>query len=165
MIGNFVVDIGIALGGECPDDRVLNIKYPIYTAQYVDVVEALKEQGLKYMLKAGYERPDDLFYFTNEGTLFKVAPHLVLPVQDYIEGQADCDDYTRNARNKLSWKLLLSSFDAWGHIPGYHSFVLIMTGINKIGKFWLIEPNGGFEWAGVPFKIGEHDYRPRAFKH
>jgi len=166
--GDFVVDFGIALGGVCPDDRPLVFKYPIYATSYKSVIDALKEQGLDFMLKAKYARPDPLFFYTNEGSLSHIAPDLVFPADEYIEGKKDCDDYTRAARDRLSWKYKLSSFDAWGNIEiEYHSFPLTMTGIgnNKIGRFWIIEVNAGFPWAGVPFRIGENGYQAEAFKH
>ncbi len=102
---------------------------------------------------------DSHISITSKKELDRTAPGLVTPADLYIAEIADCEDYGMKAQIDASFTLHVSSIRlCLGWMPdGYHGFAITM---DDNGDVWWLEPNAGFEYAGVWHKIGEEDYRP-----
>lgn len=106
------------------------------------------------------DRPlDGILTITSKSNLGLIAPWLVYPADNYISEISDCEDYAIQAQSDAAFKFGISGIRmALGNTPlGYHGFAMTFDTDSNI---WLLEPNAGFDFAGVWFKTGEHGYMP-----
>ena len=95
---------------------------------------------------------------TTKAELDRIAPFLVQPADEYVEQIKDCENYALDAMCTAADYHVSGVTLVLGYMPlGYHGFVITMD--KDCNKWWL-EPNAGFEYAGVWHKIGEEGYQP-----
>ena len=95
---------------------------------------------------------------TSKAELDRIAPFLVQPADEYIAEIRDCEDYGIEAQSRASKYRVSSVRLGLGNMPlGYHGFAVTM---DKEFNIWWLEPNSGFEYAGVWYKIGDNGYSP-----
>jgi len=135
--------------------------YPRYEATWPDVVSELKSLGIELMLKDGF-MPDFVVSYTDKESWDKIIPYLTFPADMYVDGDADCDDYSKlaSAKSAMSFKRN-GCFQVWGDSPnGYHAFNIVKT--EK--SYMLFEPNAGFKHTGELFRNGQYGYLARSWK-
>tara|TARA_R100001530_G_C4316807_1_gene154611 strand:- start:1225 stop:1713 length:489 start_codon:yes stop_codon:yes gene_type:complete len=99
---------------------------------------------------------DSEYFLTSKKELDRIAPNLVYSSDWYMNDIYDCEDYACQAMldagrlHGISARLTMGQTEL-----GYHGFV---STLDTDGNLWMLEPNGGFEWAGEWFKQGEHGY-------
>lgn len=102
---------------------------------------------------------DSKLSITSKVELDRMAPYLVYPADFYAIDIWDCEDYGIQAQCDAGHKFGVNGVRlGLGNVPGgYHGFVITM---DKDGNIWWLEPNAGFEYAGVWYKIGMYGYQP-----
>jgi len=136
--------------------------YPTFDISWADLKAELEALGVQCMLLANHI-PDSFVRHTDEANWAKIMPFLTYSANLYVEGVADCDDYSRWAAADSSKKFKLNGcLECWGDMPlGYHAFNLVRIGT---GKYKIFEPNAGFEDAGTPMDFGEQGYLPKCWR-
>lgn len=102
---------------------------------------------------------DSSLKLTTKEELDRVAPDLVYPADWYVDELWDCEDYGLQAQLDAGRKLKFSARLCLGDMGlGYHGFLMTLDSDLDL---WLLEPNAGFSYAGVWFRLGENEYQPR----
>ncbi len=102
---------------------------------------------------------DSQLAITSKAELNRIAPGLTYSAEDYVAEVADCEDYGMRAMVDAAFKYHCSGIRlclGWTEL-GYHGFCIALDTEDNV---WWLEPNAGFEDAGVWHKIGEGTYRP-----
>ncbi len=95
----------------------------------------------------------------SKAELDRIAPGITYSAQDYVSEIADCEDYGIRAMVDAAFIYHCSGIRlclGWTE-QGYHGFCITVDVDNEV---WWLEPNAGFEVAGVWHRIGEDTYRP-----
>lgn len=143
-------------------DPILPTGFPILSMPYMDVKRQMDALGIEWINKDKFV-PDMLFLYTDVASWQRLTPFLVQPASLYVEEGDDCDDYAKWASAQCSRLFKLNGcLEIWGDMPdGYHGFNAVIIGP---GKFKLLEPNAGWEYAGELFDAQEHGYIPEAWR-
>jgi hypothetical protein len=168
MIGNLFCAIAKAFGGcnqvHSLDDFVKWTRSHVgtikrYEITFGELKAELENMGIKCMTAM----PDYKKRYTDLATMKEIIPWLTYRADYYIaELEINCDDYAlwaaADARRIFN---IQGVWQAWGNTPlGYHAFNIFKTPEG----YYLFESNAGFEWAGEPFRIGDHGYVPDHWK-
>lgn len=129
----------------------------------IDLTTISRRDYLDVMVAAGISSMavlDSNLTITTVAELDRIAPYLVYPADFYIAQIFDCEDYGIMAQGDAAHIFHVSGIRLGiGTMPlGTHGFVLTMDTSHTI---WWLEPNAGFPYAGVWYKIGERDYIPK----
>ena len=119
-----------------------------------DYLAVMKAAGISSMAVL-----DSSLTITSKAELDRIAPYLVFPADYYIAEIFDCEDYGIMAQGDAARLFHLSGIRLGiGMMPlGNHGFIITM---DKDHNIWWLEPNAGFEYAGVWYKIGDEGYQP-----
>ena len=95
---------------------------------------------------------------TSKVELDRIAPFLVQPADEYVAEIKDCEDYAIEGQARATNFHVSGIRLGLGNMPlGYHGFCVTMDRNHDI---WWLEPNAGFEYAGVWHQIEEEGYKP-----
>jgi len=128
------------------------------------LVQKLKELGIGTFPKTSDFVLDNWYYYTDLEGWAKILPDLVLNSGLYRTNIFDCEDYGLKAQIECADRYGLNAMRLCiGEVPeGGHGFnLLFYGGASGIEGALLFEPNGGFEWGGNAFEIGENGYVPK----
>ncbi len=141
---------------------------PIPIVPVTDLIMVSRSDYLAKMASVGI-KPIDMntpldtaLSLTSKVELDRIAPFLVQGAGLYIAQIRDCEDYGIEAQSRAADFHVSAVRLGLGNcsnpqINGYHGFAITM---DKEFNIWWLEPNAGFEYAGVWFKIGEYGYIP-----
>ena len=102
---------------------------------------------------------DSVITITSKAELDRIAPYLVYPADQYVAETWDCEDYGIRAQSDAALKFGVNGIRlCLGTSPvGFHAFVVT---VDTESKVWWLEPNAGFEFAGVWQAVGTQGYKP-----
>ncbi len=129
-------------------------------------INTMKSFGINSL--TGSTPMDSVVRLASKVELDRIAPELVYPAEWYISDLYDCDDYGLQAQLDAGRKFEITVRLGLGKVDSqyfgypdtgdlYHGFAITL---DRDLNLWILEPNAGFEWAGVWFKYGENTYRP-----
>ena len=138
------------------------IHIPTFKEYQVDggyILNKVTELGLKVPMGL----LDWNYYYTDLEGWGKVLYDLAFNSDLYKNDRFDCENFALKAMNVCAERYGLNALVMTiGDMPlGRHGFNIFCYGTAGNIEGWkLWEPNGGFEWSGQPFDIGENNYFP-----
>ena len=101
---------------------------------------------------------DSIVRLASKTELDRIAPELVYPADWYAETLWDCEDYALQAQCDAGRKFEITVRLGLGNMDlGYHGFALTL---DRDLNLRILEPNGGFPYAGQWFRKGIYNYLP-----
>ena len=154
MIANILYFICKALGGgpaAAPGPEPVLIAKNISRTAFVTAFRAV---GIEPIIML-----DSILLIADKTELDRIAPYLVFPADEYVAEENDCEDYALRGQVDAGRDFKVSGIRmVLGNTPaGYHAF---LATLDTDGEIWWMEPNAGFDFAGVWHKICEQGYEP-----
>ncbi len=144
-----------------PKEKPIIIPAPIPESETIvferqGFINTMKSFGVESL--TGDKPMDRIVRLASKAELDRIAPYLVYPADWYVADLWDCEDYGLQAQLDAGRLFEVTVRLGLGQIEGgYHGFAITL---DRDLNLWLLEPNAGFEWAGVWFKSGENTYKP-----
>jgi hypothetical protein len=127
-------------------------EYVIYEMPYLDMIKKLNEAGISYPLGVS----DEVFRFTDIEGWKRILPHLLYT--GHTSRIFNCEDIALKTVLRCQEEYGLNAI---GMVNGWkngksHAFNLLYV---KDYGFMLFEPQKNAGYGGVPFSVGDNDYK------